>query len=79
MENSIKGPDSRLPAGDETAKTDASRRAVLRKFGRFAAVTPPVVTLLLSARVKPAQALISLVSSRQFKERVTVAPSRRPA
>jgi hypothetical protein len=41
----------------------------LRKLGRYAAVTPPAVTLLLAASTKPAAAIISLVSSRQFKDR----------
>ena len=45
------------------------RRAALKKFGRFAAVTVPAVTLLLAASTKPAKApCISCVpSSRQFK------------
>jgi hypothetical protein len=44
------------------------RRAVLKKFGRFAAVTPPAVTLLLAAGSKRAAALSPVpVSSRQFK------------
>jgi hypothetical protein len=44
---------------DESAKIDQRRRATLRKLGRFAAVTAPVVTLLLSARAKPAFAVVS--------------------
>jgi hypothetical protein len=32
------------------------RRAVLKKLGRFAAVSAPAVTLLLSAQSKPASA-----------------------
>jgi hypothetical protein len=44
------------------------RRAVLKKLGRFAAVTVPTVTLLLAASTKPAKApCTSCVSSRQFK------------
>jgi len=33
-----------------------ARRELLRRLGRFAAVTPPAVVLLLAARDKPAQA-----------------------
>jgi len=51
-----------------------SRRATLRRLGRFAAITPPAVTLLLSASTKRAQAIVSPApsSSRQFKEPVSV-------
>ncbi len=47
-----------------------ARRAVLKKLGRLAAVTPPAVTLLLSGAAKPAVAQIISVpeSSRQFKQ-----------
>jgi hypothetical protein len=57
----------------EGMPTDSSafqeRRSALKKFGRFAAVTVPAVTLLLAASTKPAKApCISCVpSSRQFK------------
>lgn len=53
---------------------DQTRRVVLRRLGRFAAITPPAVTLLLSATAKPASAVTSLtpISSRQFKELVSV-------
>ena len=34
------------------------RRAALKMLGRFAAVTPPAVTLLLSATAKPAKAKV---------------------
>ena len=50
---------------------DQSRRATLRRLGRFAAVTPPAVTLLLSASAKRALA-VSIISSRQFKQPVSV-------
>jgi hypothetical protein len=48
------------------------RRALLKKLGRFAAVTAPTVTLLLAARTKPAKALpvSGAISSRQLKDRV---------
>jgi hypothetical protein len=54
--------------------TDQTRRATLRRLGRFAAITPPAVTLLLSAAIKPASAVTSAptVSSRQFKEPVSL-------
>jgi hypothetical protein len=47
----------------------AERRALLKKVGRFAAVTAPAVTLLLAAMAKPKKALaVSGTSSRQFKD-----------
>src|ERR1700722_15834104 len=56
------------------AEESADRRQVLRRIGRFAAVTGPSVVLLLAAGSKPgqAQSKVSLpihppVSSRQFK------------
>lgn len=57
------------PSKDSTV--DQSRRATLRRLGRFAAVTPPAVTLLLSANTRRALA-VSVISSRQFKEPVSV-------
>jgi len=59
----------------DQASVDKSRRAALRRLGRFAAVTPPAVALLLAAGTRPSKALpISEVpSSRQFKEPVSVA------
>lgn len=57
------------PSKDSTV--DQSRRATLRRLGRFAAVTPPAVTLLLSASAKRALA-VSIISSRQFKQPVSV-------
>jgi len=50
-----------------------SRRATLKKLGRFATVTAPTVTLLLAAQTKPSRALppssspCSISSSRAFK------------
>lgn len=58
--------------GKASEKVDPKRRAALRRLGRFAAVTPPVVTLLMSARAKPALAAASDISSRRFKEPVSV-------
>ena len=60
------------PLASEAA-VDQPRRSVLRRLGRFAAVTPPVVTLMLSAATKRALAAPSATSSRQFKEPVAVA------
>jgi hypothetical protein len=56
------------------ATVDQPRRATLRRLGRFAAVTPPVVALILSAKSKPAAAITSVgpVSSRRFKQPVSV-------
>jgi hypothetical protein len=55
------------PSADEGA--GMPRRALLRKLGRYAAVTPPAVTLLLAVSSKPAAAFPSVTSSRQFKNR----------
>lgn len=41
-EDSDRSPNTNLPVEDE------SRRNFLKKAGRFAAITPPTVTLLLS-------------------------------
>ena len=51
----------------KTARTE--RRTVLKKVGRFAAVTAPAVTLILAATVKSkkAVAVSGGFSSRQFK------------
>lgn len=37
------------------------RRPILRKLGRFAAITPPAIALLLAAQTKPASAILSPV------------------
>ena len=42
------------------AESRESRRALMKKAGRFAAVTAPAVTLLLAASTKPAKALVSI-------------------
>jgi len=42
---------------NEHDKSAPARREVLRKFGRFAAVSAPAITLLLAARTKPASAV----------------------
>jgi hypothetical protein len=56
------------------AKTAKQRRAILKKLGRFAAVSAPAVTLLLAATAKPgvaqAASCAPVVSSRVFKSRV---------
>jgi hypothetical protein len=46
--------------------TDETRRAALRRLGKFAAVTPPAVTLLLAAKKSVAATSIP-TSSRQLK------------
>jgi hypothetical protein len=65
----------------EDAAVNQTRRVALRRLGRFAAITPPAVTLLLSATAKPASAATSTppISSRQFKEPVSVPQLRRLA
>lgn len=56
---------------------DENRRATLRRLGRFTALTPPAVALILAANSKPAAAAPSgNFSSRQFKELVAVAALR---
>ena len=69
--------DHDKPSMDPVRKTgvDETRRAALRRLGRYAAVTPPAVTLLLSAGTKSAKAQprsIPAPSSRQFKEPVSI-------
>jgi hypothetical protein len=39
-----------------TLAADEKRRAALKRIGRFAAVTPPTVALLLAGASKPAKA-----------------------
>ncbi len=51
--------DNKLPASQSEA-TAESRRPVLRRFGRLAAVTAPTIALLLAAKTKPAKAVTSL-------------------
>ena len=53
--------DRNMPSKDSAQKTgvDESRRAALRRLGRFAAVSAPAVTLLLAAESKPASAATS--------------------
>jgi hypothetical protein len=65
----------------EDAAVKQTRRATLRRLGRFAAISAPAVTLLLSATTKPASAITSLppISSRQFKEPVSLSQLQRLA
>jgi hypothetical protein len=44
---------------DLTAQSE-SRRALLKKVGRYATVSAPAVTLLLAASTKPVKALVSV-------------------
>ena len=56
-----------------TTGTARQRRALLKKLGRFAAVSAPTVTLLLAAKAKPGVAGASCIpveSSRAFKTRI---------
>jgi hypothetical protein len=72
-------PKTRKPSTEDRA-ISPSRRATLRRLGRFAAITPPVVTLLLSAKSRPAVAVSTAPeSSRQFKEPVSVPQLRKLA
>ena len=54
-DSSRKGTQAGSPVESQDAAVQA-RRPVLRKLGRFAAVTAPAVTLLLAAQTKPAKA-----------------------
>jgi len=47
---------------DSRAET-ASRRAALKKLGRFAAVSAPTVTVLLAATAKPKTAIAASAPS----------------
>jgi hypothetical protein len=59
-----------------TAKSgkEKQRRALLKKLGRFAAVSAPTVTLLLAAQTKagaaPVMSCIPAESSKAFKTRI---------
>jgi len=69
MTDKIEDGSAKTPAAPEDASVQA-RRPVLKRLGRFAAVTAPAVTLLLAAQTKPAKAVLSSVpppSSRQLK------------
>ncbi len=53
------------------ASNARQRRALLKKLGRFAAVSAPTVTLLLAAKAKPGAAAVSCTPtcfSRTFKD-----------
>ncbi len=57
----------------EIAKADIARqrRALLKKLGRFGAVSAPTVMLLLAAKAKPGAAAVSTpTSSRALKTRI---------
>jgi hypothetical protein len=45
----------------DTLETDEARRQFLAKCGRFALVTPPAMTMLLSVAVKPKEAHASTI------------------
>ena len=65
----VERPLPSVSAPPTAEQADMPRRAILKKLGRYAAVTPPAVTLLLAATSKRAAAITSLppISSRQFK------------
>lgn len=48
--------DDDKAAASQDAQTKESRRPILRRLGRFAAITPPAIILLLAAGSKPAKA-----------------------
>ena len=48
---------------NERALPSKERRKLLRKLGRFIAVTAPAVTLLLAAQTKPAGAVVSVCAA----------------
>ena len=48
----------KTPQSDDR-ETMEGRRPVLRRLGRFAAITPPAIALLLAATTKRASAVIS--------------------
>jgi hypothetical protein len=50
--------------GDARTLSSRERRTVLRRLGRFAAVSAPAVTLLLAAQSKPAGAVTNSNSCR---------------
>ncbi len=50
--------DDKMPASD-SEETKEGRRPILRRLGRFAAITPPAIALLLAAATKPAKAVTS--------------------
>ena len=47
---------SKIDKDIEDSGTEASRRATLKKLGKYAAVSAPAVTVLLAASAKPARA-----------------------
>ena len=53
--------DENASSKSDNAMSMDERRRVLRKLGRFAAITPPAIALLLAAASKPAKAISSPV------------------
>ena len=66
------GKKDSAQAAAATSATAGQRRALLKKLGRFAAVSAPTVTLLLTAKARPgvAASCIPVESSRAFKTRI---------
>jgi len=58
MSKLIKTPES-APKLDGPAGEEQERRQVLKRLGRFAAVSAPAVAVILAAETKPARAIIT--------------------
>lgn len=48
---------SKIGKDIEDSGKESSRRATLKKLGKYAAVSAPAVTVLLAANTKPARAI----------------------
>ena len=61
MSHDYQAENSKPAIQEDPGQLDSSqeRRAVLRKLGRFAAVSGPAATLLLAATTKPNRAVAS--------------------
>ena len=57
MSKLIKTPGS-TPTQDGPAGEEQERRQVLKRLGKYAAVTAPTVAVILAAETKPARATI---------------------
>jgi hypothetical protein len=59
VESDKKASSGNLELKEGGHELKEGRRPILRKLGRFAAITPPAIALLLAAQTKPASAVIS--------------------
>jgi hypothetical protein len=73
---SFDGPNASEDSGSGPQSEDQARRAFLRKAGKFAAVTPPAITLLLGTSLG-SEALAASSGSRPGK-RPGIFPGRGP-